>query len=159
MGDPRNGGESGKWGESAVPAAVDFAGRAVLAAALDDTGHGGCADDLRDCDSWDAAGVAREIADHVEEMCGDLNVEIPALAGELRRWAAEHEKMMEKQMPLKKKIPVTVSKDGTQMTVTVNPDDILDFADDDTERVILTVGAEPMTRFDKMGPAENGDGG
>lgn len=72
--EPRNGGES-----------VD-AERIRLARQLEADGHAGCANDLETADDSEVADLAYEIAEHVEEACGDFHAN-PDLADQIRKWA------------------------------------------------------------------------
>lgn len=71
---PRNGGET------------LAAERTRLARMLEASGHGQCAYDLEAADDADVEEVAYEIAEHVEQACGDFRTN-PDLADKIRKWA------------------------------------------------------------------------
>lgn len=97
--EPLSRGESGTRGESRVPLHVDAAQCALFITILEETGHGGCADDLEAATYQTAAQVAYDIAEHLEEGCGaPVEVDIDT-ARALRVWADQHERLVREQPP------------------------------------------------------------
>jgi hypothetical protein len=89
-GESRDGGEN-HFTQQAIDVAVDYAQRVVLIQWLLDLGLDGEADNLRDATESDAAQAAYDIAANIVDICG--NAELPELAGKLRDWADQHEKL------------------------------------------------------------------
>ncbi len=101
--EPLNGGESGNGGENkptieeliersslGTPGARQLrarGGRTRLARLLEAAGHGQCAQDLETADDSDVEDLVYEIAEHVEEACGDFDAD-PELAAKIRAWQA-----------------------------------------------------------------------
>lgn len=146
MADSRNGGESGSTE------------RAKLAEELEAGGHGGCAYDLAAADDIDVVDIAYQVAEHVEEACGDVDfASNPELAQRIREWANTLSRV-DPSVARKGKISVTVHRRGSQVLVDVSPDDILDLSHAGDDRVTLMVGGEALMDFMRI-DTPGGDGG
>jgi len=136
--DPRNGGES---------AGTE---RVRLAEELEASGHGGCAFDLTSADDIDVVDIAYQVADHVEEACGDADFAAnPGLAQRIREWANKLSRV-DPSVARKGKIPVTVHRQGSQVFVDVHYSDLLDLSRDGDERVTLSLDGQPLMSFDRI---------
>lgn len=132
--------------------------RARLAEELEASGHGGCAFDLNSADDLDVVDVAFQIADHVEEACGDLNfAAVPELAARIREWAKTLERV-DPSVARRAKMPVTVYRDGDHVFVDLSSGDILDLSRDGDTKVTLMLDGEPKVNFERL-DSPGGDGG